>query len=321
MDVLIVIAPAFAVILTGFAAVRFRVVPEAMADHLVRFAYFICVPSLMFSIVARHPIEGLLGGDFWLGFGGGSVVALLALRWLPGRLLGRDPRSRAISAMAAVIANTGFVSLPILYAVFGAAGEPPAAIANIVIAGLMVPLSIMLLEATGGGGGGGGGGAASPARQVVQVLRNPMVWPAILGFAFALFRLPVPDVVEGYLDLLGQGLAPCALFAIGAAIRLQDVRLEAARIVTVAALKLVALPAFVLGAGLVLGLDPFLLTAAVVCAASPTANTVYVLAVQYRSQEQTVAAAVSATTLVCVVTLPIWMVVLAGLFPEAFRPS
>ncbi len=309
MDVLIVIAPAFAVILTGFAAVRLGIVPETIADHLVRFAYFICVPSLMFSIVARHPIEGLLGGDVWLAFGGGSVVALLVLRWLPGRLLGSDGRSRTISAMAAVIANTGFVSLPILYAVFGPEGVPPAAIANIVIAALMVPLSIVLLEATGGGGGA----PASPTRQTLQVLRNPMVWPAMLGFGFALLRLSVPDLVEGYLDLLGQGLAPCALFAIGAAIRLTDVRIEAARIITVSVLKLVVVPGFVLSAGLMLGLEPFLLTVVVVCAASPTANTAYVLAVQYRSQEQSVAAAVSATTLACIVTLPLWMVLLASL--------
>jgi len=216
MDVLIVIAPAFAVILTGFFAVRLGIVSRTIADHLITFAYFICVPALMFSIVARHPLEGLLGGDFWLAFGGGSIICLLVLRFLLGNLLGHDGRSRTVSAMAAIIANTGFVSLPLLYAVFGAEGVPPAAIANIVIAALMAPLSIMLLEATGGAGGGASDAAASPVRQALQVLKNPMVWPAILGFAFAGLAMPVPDMVESWLDLLGQGLAPCALFAIGA---------------------------------------------------------------------------------------------------------
>jgi len=314
LHVLTVIAPAFAVILTGFFAVRTGVVSRAMAEHLIRFAYFICVPSLMFSIVARHPIEGLLGGDFWLAFGVGSVIALLALRWMPCHLLGCDGRSRAVSAMAAVVANTGFVSLPILYAVFGSEGVPPAAIANIVIAGLMVPLCIVLLEGTAGEGTA----APSIPKQALQLLRSPMIWPALLGFGFALLRLPVPDVAEGYLDLLGQGLTPCALFAIGAAIRLEDVRAEASRILAVSTLKLVIVPAFVLASGLLLGLDPFLLAAAVVCAASPTANTAYVLAVQYRSQEQSVAAAVSATALACVVTLPLWIMLLAAIWPSLF---
>ena len=287
MDVLIVIAPAFAVILTGFFAMRFAIVSRTIADHLIAFAYFICVPSLMFSIVARHPLEGLLG---------------------------RDGRSRTVSAMAAVIANTGFVSLPLLYAVFGAQGVPPAAIANVVIAALMVPLSIMLLEATGGAGGE----AATAARQTLQVLKNPMVWPAILGFAFAGLAIPVPDIVESWLDLLGQGLAPCALFAIGASIRAESIRSEARRILAISVFKLLVMPALILAGGLAMGLDPFLLAAAVVCAASPTANTAYVLSVQYRSQEQSVAAAISATTMAWGITLPLWMLVLAALWPALF---
>lgn len=314
MDVLLIIAPAFTVIVTGFLAVRFGLLPQSLADPLVTFAYFVCVPSLMFSIVARYPLEGLLGGDFWLAFGGGSVIGLVVLRFATGNLLGRDGRTRAVSAMTAVMANTGFVSLPLLYAIFGDRGVPPAAIANIVIAAVMIPLAVMMLEATGGREGA----ALSPARQALQVLRNPMVWPALLGFGFAWAKIPVPDVAERYLDILGQGLTPCALFAIGASIRLTTLRLEAGRIAAMTLLKLLAMPAFVLCTGLLLGLDPFLLAAAVICAASPSANTAYVLAMQYRTQEQSVAAAISMSTLAAIATLPLWILLLAFLEPGLF---
>jgi malonate transporter and related proteins len=314
VDVLFIIAPAFAVILTGFVAVRTKLLPESLADPLVTFAYIVCVPSLMFSIVARYPLEGLLGGDFWIAFGGGSVIALLILRFASGRLLGADGRTRTVSAMTAVMANTGFVSLPLLYAIFGDRGVPPAAIANIVIAAIMIPLAVLMLEATGGLKGS----ALSLRRQALQVLRNPMVWPALLGFGFAWAQIPVPDVAERYLDILGQGLTPCALFAIGASIRLTTLRLEATRIITITVLKLAVIPALVLGAGLLLQLDPFLLAAAVICAASPSANTAYVLAMQYRTQEEAVAAAISMSTLVAIITLPLWILFLAVLKPALF---
>ena len=269
----------------------------------------------MFSIVARYPLDGLLAWDFWLLFGAGSLLALFVLRYAGGRLLGPDERTRAVSALAAVMANTGFVALPVLYAIFGEAGVPSAAIANIVIAAVLIPAGVVLLEATSGIGGGV---RATPRRMALQVLKNPMVWPALLGFAFAAFRLPVPQMIEDYLDLLGQGLTPCALFAIGASVNLATLRHEGSRILVVSIVKLVALPALVLGCGMALGLDPFLTACAVIASASPTANTAYVLAVQYRAQEQAVAATISATTAASVLTLPAWLFLLGLLEPGLF---
>ena len=315
MDMLAIVVPVFAVIATGLIAVRTGLVPASIASGLVTFSYFVCVPSLMFSIVARYPLDGLLAWDFWLLSGAGSLLALFVLRYAGGRLLGPDERTRAVSALAAVMANTGFVALPVLYAIFGEAGVPSAAIANIVIAAVLIPAGVVLLEATGGIGGGV---RATPRRMALQVLKNPMVWPALLGFAFAAFRLPVPQMIEDYLDLLGQGLTPCALFAIGASVNLATLRHEGSRILVVSIVKLVALPALVLGCGMALGLDPFLTACAVIASASPTANTAYVLAVQYRAQEQAVAATISATTAASVLTLPAWLFLLGLLEPGLF---
>ena len=151
MDMLAIVVPVFAVIATGLIAVRTGLVPASIASGLVTFSYFVCVPSLMFSIVARYPLDGLLAWDFWLLFGAGSLLALFVLRYAGGRLLGPDERTRAVSALAAVMANTGFVALPVLYAIFGEAGVPSAAIANIVIAAVLIPAGVVLLEATGAG--------------------------------------------------------------------------------------------------------------------------------------------------------------------------
>ena len=61
-----------------------------------------------------------------------------------------------------------------------------------------------------------------------------------------------------------------------------------------------------------LALDPLELIAAVICAAVPTAKTVYILAGAYRREEHLVAATVSVTTLVSVLSLLVWLTVLPG---------
>jgi predicted permease len=73
------------------------------------------------------------------------------------------------------------------------------------------------------------------------------------------------------------------------------------------------MPALVYGLCAALGLSPLYTIAAVVCAAVPTAKTVYILAGEYKVEEALVAATVSITTLLSVVTLLCWLYVLSTL--------
>ena len=65
------------------------------------------------------------------------------------------------------------------------------------------------------------------------------------------------------------------------------------------------------------GLNPLYAIAVVVCAAVPTAKTVYILAGEYKVEEPLVAATVSITTLLSVVTLLGWLYALSGLGAQA----
>ena len=66
-----------------------------------------------------------------------------------------------------------------------------------------------------------------------------------------------------------------------------------------------------------MGLGPLYTITAVVCAAVPTAKTVYILAGEYKVEEALVAATVSITTLLSVVTLLGWLYALSALGVQA----
>jgi predicted permease len=68
----------------------------------------------------------------------------------------------------------------------------------------------------------------------------------------------------------------------------------------------------VYGLSILLGLDPLYIIAAVICAAVPTAKTVYILAGEYHCEEMMVASTVSLTTLVSVFSLVVWLYGLSG---------
>jgi predicted permease len=144
-----------------------------------------------------------------------------------------------------------------------------------------------------------------------------MVLSTLSGLAWAIAGWPIPAPIAAYLNIFAAALTPCALFAIGLGLSLEGIRSSFPASVALAAVKLVIMPMIVYGLCAASGLDPLYTIAAVVCAAVPTAKTVYILAGEYKVDEPLVAATVSITTLLSVVTLLGWLYALSGLTARA----
>jgi malonate transporter and related proteins len=221
-----------------------------------------------------------------------------------------DLAGSTIYAMAAAMTNTGFVALPILHAIYGQPAVLPAAVATVFVAAVMFPITVILLESDNRGAGGP---AARPVIPVKQIVLNPMVLSTLIGLAWAIAGLPIPAPVAAYLNILAAALTPCALFAIGLGLSVEGLRSNLSASAVLAAVKLVIMPLIVYGLCVASHLNALYTIAAVVCAAVPTAKTVYVLAHEYKVEEPLVGATVSITTMVSVVTLLGWLYFLSGL--------
>ena len=119
--------------------------------------------------------------------------------------------------------------------------------------------------------------------------------------------------VTAYLNILADALTPCALFAIGVGLSISGLRANIGRASPLSAIKLVIMPLIVYGLSMSLGLDALYTIAAVICAAVPTAKTVYILAAEYHCEEMMVASTVSMTTLASVISLVVWLYALSGI--------
>ena len=61
-----------------------------------------------------------------------------------------------------------------------------------------------------------------------RLLRNPMVWSTVAGFAFAVARPPLPEWIAVAFKLVGDGLIPLMLLSLG--VRLIDIDLKDTRL-------------------------------------------------------------------------------------------
>jgi malonate transporter and related proteins len=318
MEVADLVLPVFAVIVTGWLAGWLGYISRSLADGLVHFAYNIAMPALLFITIAQEPARNLLEWRFLMAFGGGSVLCF-ALVFLAVRIVwGRGLASSTIQGMAAAMTNTGFVALPILHSIYGQPAVLPAAIATVFVAAVMFPASVILLESERGSPQGSSGRSVVLTKQIAL---NPMVLSTLLGLAWAIAGWPVPAPVAAYLNIFAAALTPCALFAIGLGLSVEAVRSKLAASLALTVVKLVIMPLVVYGLCVVSGLNPLYTIAAVVCAAVPTAKTVFILAGEYKVEEDLVTATVSITTLLSVVTLLGWLCALSNLSAQVQRAA
>ena len=137
----------------------------------------------------------------------------------------------------------------------------------------------------------------------------------MIGLTWAITGLPIPAPITAYLNIFAAALTPCALFAIGRGLSVEGMRSNLTVSVVLAAVKLVLMPLIVYGLCVVSQLKPLYTIVAVVCAAVPTAKTVYILAREHDVEEPLVAATVSITTMLSVVTLLGWLYALSRIAP------
>ncbi|WP_456622514.1 MULTISPECIES: AEC family transporter [unclassified Bradyrhizobium] len=306
MEVASLVLPVFAIIVTGWLAGALGYLSRSLADALVHFAYNVAMPALLVVTIAQEPARNLLEWRFLLAFGGGSLLCF-ALVFLAVRTGGkRDLASSTIHGMAAAMTNTGFVALPILHAIYGQPAVLPAAVATVFVAAVMFPITVILLERDAHG-------PVHSAGLAKQILLNPMVLSTLIGLTWAITGLPIPAPVAAYLNMIAAALTPCALFAIGLGLSVEGLRSNLKASFALSAVKLVVMPLIVYGLCVITGLNALYTVAAVVCAAVPTAKTVYVLAHEYKVEEKLVAATVSVTTMLSVATLLVALYLLSGL--------
>ncbi|WP_171100878.1 AEC family transporter [Ruegeria sp. HKCCD7255] len=315
MELINLIAPVFAVIVTGYVFSWTKLLSEDTSDALVQFAVFVLIPTIMFYLIGQEEFANLLNYGFYIAYGGTLLALFVVLFLILKGMTGFHAGSATVAAFAAVASNTALVALPILHAIFGSKGALPAVLANLVVAILLLIMTTTL-ETTAGHKAG----VRTPIYKIIlNVLKNPIIAATLLGVAYSATGLGFSNAVSDYLELLSQALAAVALFAIGFTTSVRTIVQTGPLLLFLTGAKLIVAPGLVLLAAHLIGLDPLWTIAATVSSAVPTAKNVFLLAKHYNQEPKLAAHIVSMTSFLSVGTLILWLFVLHHLYPTAFQ--
>jgi len=91
MNVLGLILPVFAVMVTGYLFVRLKFLSEDISGILIQFVFKVSVPALMFVIIAQEEVETLLNWSYIVSFGGVVMAMFFIILFGGTTWLGFEP--------------------------------------------------------------------------------------------------------------------------------------------------------------------------------------------------------------------------------------
>lgn len=286
----------FILLAVGFALGKLKVMTADGNRVLTRVVLFVALPCTILSSVFGNDTGLTIGDTLYyllmctLAFALAFAVAIPIVRLSRG-----DKANHGLLTFMSVFSNCGFMGFPVTLALFGATSGLYTAIFNIPFNLLSFSVGVVLIA-------GAKYGKFNP-----KLLLNPPLIASLLAIPVALTGFEPPYIVNEAIKLTGGITTPGAMIVIGCTlsfIPLKNVFLEW-RIWLTSALRLVLIPLITWCVFRLFITDSVMLGVLVVLSAMPTAAQSTMLAIQYDGNESISSAGVFASTLLCVITVPL----------------
>lgn len=273
---------------------------------LTTLVYYLLLPALVLKVLWAAPL-GLVSVQIAL-VAGTTVLVTLVLTAMSCRVCRADRTATGAMMLAAAWPNAVYLGLPILDRLFGEPGRA-VAIQYDLFGALPLLLTVGVLIARHYGDRGDA--SAGALRGLFAV---PSIWAALLAVSLNLSGVAIPVWLDDWLGFLGYPVTPLMLFALGLALVFDRFRArDIPALATVTLVQLLAAPLVALALVVGLGMQGVPAMGTVLEAAMPAMVLGLVFCDRFGLDTGLYAAAVSLTTAISLITLPLWFAFLQGL--------
>lgn len=308
------VVPLFSLIILGFIAGKRRWIDAVGVKALVGFIFNFAMPALLFRLVVVSDVTGLIDPRFLFSHISAQFAAAVLGALLGKAIFQLAPQHLVIQGFGSSFPNSVLLGIPLMLALYGERGAVPVTMIfafNVALYSIVTMLleivrqeteridPLVLLKTTGR-----------------AIAGNPIILAAIAGMIVGSLGFSLPPVLDHSLSFIGQAGPPTALFALGASLSVREMArglqgpLGAAGLMTFCKLVLHPMLAWIMAVP-ILGLDPFLATAAVIIAALPVGANVYIFAQHYNVAILETSSAILISTGISMVTIPLllWLII------------
>lgn len=212
----------------------------------------------------------------------------------------RCPKEKStIFTYGIIVSNSSFIGIPIIHSLYGAVGVLYTSFFQIPVRLTMWSSGLALFT------------DVNRKEAYKKLIKHPCIIAVFLGVVIMGFHVALPVFLQNTLEGVSKCMVPVSMFAIGAMLAESDIRsLFDWQVLYYSMLRLVVYPLLILGVLRFLHIDRVLCSTMVLLSAMPMASTTAILADKYDCSPETASQTIFVSTLLSIVTLPVFMMLL-----------
>ena len=309
LTILIIVAPVFALVATGYLAVHFGGIPKSGIPGLLAFVNNFAVPILLFRAMLDIDFAAVFNAKMIGGYYFSALITLAAAIFIARAVFRNRPGEAVASAFGAYFSNTVLLGLPIVQRAYGEEALPVMYSIIGFHAPTLMTVSLIVMELSRRDGASAGKVARAALK---RIFTHPLLIGIALGLLGNLFGITLIEPADAFTRMMAQAVLPAALFGLGGALHDYRIRDNWVLSSTMSFIKLMAMPALVyLVVVVVLGIDTEIAKIAVITSAMPSGINAYVFATSYNRSVEVAASSILITTALSVLTVSFWLYVFA----------
>ncbi|MGD9785850.1 MAG: AEC family transporter [Hyphomicrobiaceae bacterium] len=296
-----IVAPIFGLILVGYLAGRFKILPDGAAAGISSFAFTLAIPALLCRTIATAELGSVSALGVWASFYIAGIANWLIAAGLNALVLKRPAADAPAVAMTATFGNTVMLGVPLSLGTFGSEAAAVVALVLAIHAPMWWLIGTLHAQAVGDHKDQS---HSTIARTLLRdLVSNPIIIGILLGVAWRLTGFTMPKALDRLLELLAQAGVPTALVALGLSLLAFEIKGQGATLAAVIGLKLFVMPAMAWAlAHYVFALPPVAQGVVVIMAAMPTGANAFLFASRLGRAVNSASGAVALGTLIASAT-------------------
>lgn len=301
LHILSIVLPVFGLIGLGFFARLLGVVGDRTGDGLSDYVFAIAIPCLIFKTLTGTALPETQPWGYWLSYFGAVALVWALGQWIAVRFFGLDHAASVVAGFTGAQANTVLVGVPLILQAYGKEGAVPLFLLVAIHLPIMFSVATILIE----------GRSAHWPTVIRQLLTHPILLAILFSSGFHMSGFEVPTFAGQLIDPIAASALPCALFAMGIALKRYGVKSELSLAAILSAIKLLLHPALVyVLAFYVFPVPPVWAGVAVLFASSPSGINAYLFAERYKTGIALASGGIALSTTLSVLSTSLWLAVL-----------
>lgn len=309
MDIITALAKIFIIMLPGYIIKKAGVITGKHVEGMSSLITNVTFPCLIIvSMQMEFSMEILNNCKYAIIIFSCIIATAMIMSRIASKKAKLPPEQSGIFAFMLMFGNTGFIGFPVLSGLFGQEALLYGALCDAVYNIFMFTVGISIIKPAGEKRD-----KKAMIKQTIKESLNPCFFGLVIGLILFIGRISLPEIIGAPMESIGNITSPLAMMVIGSHLADMNFKelLKAKHAYIVCLLKLIVTPLIgIIFVKLIIGTSSLLASTIIIESAMPVAMCSVIFSEQYKADVNFAVKGVMLTTVMCIVTIPIFAILL-----------